>query len=65
LEKAGDYTLTARLQVIVNTQDAAGKTHFETISLPEVVAKVQILPEDLPRVNGPSGGQTNGLAPNK
>jgi len=50
---AGEYTLNFKMRLMRNTQDSTG-VHQITTWLPEVIAKVQIRPEDVPLENLPA-----------
>ena len=54
LEEAGEYTLHLRMPLIQVQKKASGKFIYKTTWLPEVVAKVQILPEDIASLKSPN-----------
>jgi len=63
LHQSGEYTLHLRIRLIQYRTDAYGKPYFPVnIWLPEVVANVQIQPEDIPSLNLPPNTQTNSPA---
>jgi hypothetical protein len=66
IKQAGEYTFHLRIRFVRVTEDTSdkffGKFSFQTTWLPEVVAKVQIRPEDIAPTNSIPNGQTNSLA---
>jgi hypothetical protein len=62
IKQAGEYTLHLRMRFVRVEKDASGNRTFSTIWLPEVTAKVQILPQDIPPENLPTSSQTNSPA---
>ena len=61
LKKSGEYTLHLRMRLVQGDEDSLGQIHLQRIWLPEVVAKVQIRPEDIPLPDLPPNAQTNSL----
>lgn len=61
VKEPGEYTLHLRLRLIQTKEDTSGKVYFPMVWLPEVVAKVQIRPEDIPQPDLPPNVQTNSL----
>jgi len=63
IKQAGEYTLHLRMRFVRVTEDTSdkffGEFIFQTIWLPEVVAKIQIRPEDIPPPDLPPNTQTN------
>jgi hypothetical protein len=57
VKQPGEYTFHLSVRLVKNEQDKVG--NFLTTLLPEVVAKVQIRPEDIPPENLPPNVQTN------
>jgi hypothetical protein len=49
IRNPGEYTLRLRMRLIQLRMDASGHRYFPVGWLPEVVAKVQIRPEDIPK----------------
>jgi hypothetical protein len=49
IRNPGEYTLQLRMRLIQLRMDASGHRYFPVGWLPEVVAKVQIRPEDIPK----------------
>ena len=62
LKQAGEYTLHLKMKVAFTRLNTAGKIEMNIFWLPEVVAKVQIRPEDIPLENRPATSQTNSPA---
>lgn len=62
LKHAGEYTLRLQMRLIQVKQDVSPKIYYETTWLPEVVAKIQILPDDIAPINSVLNGQTNSPA---
>lgn len=59
LKKAGEYTLRFQMRVAQTKIDPSGKIELNIFWLPEVIAKVQIRPEDVPPLDLPPKVQTN------
>jgi hypothetical protein len=59
LNVAGEYSLHLKMRFVQVAEDASGQFTFQTTWLPEVVARVQIRPEDIPPENLSPSGQTN------
>lgn len=59
IKEAGEYSLHLRMRLIQTKPDVSGQPNFSMIWLPEVIAKVQIRPEDIPPENILQNGQTN------
>lgn len=57
IEQPGEYTLHLRLRLIEARSDSSGQLYFPMVWLPEVTAKVQIRPEDIPKTNPVPSGQ--------
>lgn len=49
IKKPGDYELHLQMRLIQTDQDSSGKLHYPVTWLPEVVVKVQVDPEDIPK----------------
>jgi hypothetical protein len=47
IKEAGEYELHLQMRLVQIGQDSSGKLHFPVTWLPEVIAKVQITPEDV------------------
>jgi hypothetical protein len=62
LKQAGEYTLHLRMRVAQTKLNAAGKIVLEIMWLPDVVAKVQVRPEDIPPESVLPAGRTNSPA---
>jgi hypothetical protein len=62
IQKAGEYTLHLRMRLIQRQQDSSEKLNFSIIWLPEVVAQIEIRPEDIPPPDLQSNIQTNSAA---
>jgi len=62
LTRPGEYMLHLRMQLVEAKWDTSEKFHLQTKWLPEVVAKIQIRPDDIPQPNPPPPGQTNAPA---
>ena len=60
VKQAGEYALHFQMRLVRNIQDSSG-VNQSTILLPDVVAKVQIQPEDIPPENLSATGKTNFL----
>jgi hypothetical protein len=58
-KRSGEYTLHLRMQLVEAKLDASKNLTLQPTWLPEVVAKVQIRPEDIPHSDTPPSGQTN------
>ena len=63
IKQTGEYTLKVQMPLIQTDQSGEVEVHpdLKIIWLPEVVAKVEIRPEDIPPPNLPSNAQTNSL----
>jgi hypothetical protein len=61
LTQPGEYSFHLRMRLVQNKKDASGRLFLQTTWLPEVIAKVQIRPEDIPPPDLPSNAQTNSL----
>jgi hypothetical protein len=59
LRQSGDYDLHLRMKFVQTKVDTSGKQYFQTTWLPEVVARVQILPEDITPIDLVPNAQTN------
>ena len=57
--KEGEYVLHFQLRMAQIKVDASGKMELNIFWLPEVVAKVEIRPEDIQLENLPATSQTN------
>jgi hypothetical protein len=57
MKQAGEYPLHLKVQLVRSEQDASAQFHI--VSLPEVVAKVQVRLEDNAPTNSVSNSQTN------
>ena len=62
LKQSGEYTLHLQMRFVQNKPTASGEFHLQITWLPEVVAKVQILPQDIPLPDLPPSIQTNSPA---
>ncbi|MGA2868714.1 MAG: hypothetical protein ABSF34_06105 [Verrucomicrobiota bacterium] len=59
LKEPGEYILHLHMRLMQRQQDSSGKLSFSINWLPEVVAKVRILPEDIMPTNLVPNAQTN------
>jgi hypothetical protein len=51
IEEAGEYELHLQMRLVQIGTDSSGKFHYPVTWLPEVVAKIQIQPEDIASTN--------------
>ncbi len=61
LKHPGEYTLHLTMLLVKNNPDAAGNTRLTNTVMPEVVAKIQILPQDIPQAAGIQNTNTNAV----
>ena len=62
IKEAGEYSFYVSLRFIEFKESSGGKIYYESTWLPEAVAKVQVLPEDVKAAAEYWNSQTNAPA---